>query len=56
MTPKRRRTPQAAASPPGSRGRIITDLLRKTGLPVPLRLELPVGKDLTDFMNERRTA
>jgi len=35
--------------------RIIADLFLKAGLPVPLKLILPAGMDLTDFMKEGRT-
>ena len=32
-----------------------SDLFLKAGLPVPLRLMIPVGKDLTDFMKGGKT-
>ena len=35
--------------------RIIADLFLKAGLPVPLKLTIPAGKDLTDFMKEGMT-
>jgi hypothetical protein len=34
--------------------RVIADLFLKAGLPVPLQMILPPGKDLTDFMKEGR--
>ena len=38
----------------GEGSRIIADLFLKAGLPVPLKLVLPPGMDLTDFMKEGR--
>jgi hypothetical protein len=35
--------------------RIIADLFLKAGLPVPLKLILPAGMDLTDYMKDGRT-
>lgn len=35
--------------------RVIADLFQKAGLPVPLKLILPPGMDLTDFMKDGRT-
>lgn len=43
-----------AAGADGSR--IIADLFRTAGLPVPLKLAIPAGQDLTDFMKEGMTA
>jgi len=34
--------------------RIIADLFQKAGLPVPLKMILPPGMDLTDFMKDER--
>ena len=34
---------------------VIADLFLKAGLPVPLRMILPAGMDLTDFMKDGRT-
>ena len=34
--------------------RIIAGLFRKAGLPVPLKLAIPAGKDLTDFLKDGR--
>ena len=40
----------------GSEGSlVIADMFLKAGLPVPLKLILPLGMDLTDFMKEGRT-
>jgi hypothetical protein len=36
-------------------GRIIAELFLKAGLPVPLRIILPPGMDLTEYMNKGRT-
>lgn len=36
--------------------RVIADLFLKAGLPIPLSLPIPAGKDLTEFMNEGKTA
>ena len=35
--------------------RVIVNLFLKAGLPVPLTLAIPAGKNLTDFMKEGRT-
>jgi DNA primase len=35
--------------------RVIADLFLKAGLPIPLKLELPPGMDLTDFMKNGKT-
>lgn len=35
---------------------VIADLFRKAGLPVPLKLPIPEGMDLTEFMKEGRTS
>ena len=39
----------------GEGERVIADLFLKAGLPVPLKLILPPGMDLTDFMKEGKT-
>jgi len=40
----------------GEGERVIADLFLKAGLPVPLKLVLPPGMDLTDFMKEGKTS
>ena len=39
----------------GEGSRVIADLFLKAGLPVPLKLILPPGMDLTDYMREGKT-
>jgi len=35
--------------------RVIADLFRKAGLPVPLKLAIPAGKDLSEYMKEGKS-
>lgn len=35
--------------------RIVAGLFKRSGQPIPLRIELPPGQDLTDFMKDGRT-
>lgn len=40
----------------GDGSRIIADLFLKAGLPIPLKLPIPAGMDLTEYMKEGKTA
>ena len=40
----------------GEGARSIIDLFLKAGLPIPLKLAIPAGKDVTDFLKDGRTA